>query len=263
LEAENIKVVLGMNSEQFETARELINTTEELTEKQSQILSIVALVQNKREIDELLQANTVEQSKLIERGVEPIEVTISEQIAATKFNLSKLDKAHQEYSEELDKLLTKDKGALSFVGSDEEALSQDQLRALEKENSILYQAQKEATSEYYKKSDEHDSLRESIQQAHLKLREDLRIEELQKKSFANTIDYIYADLRGLEQASATTAQGIKIQTGIIRGLKSKTEVQAEPRIDAPFSMKQQIAHNKEMAALTAAFEARLAKLSQS
>ena len=259
LEAVSLNAVLGMNDEQFEIARELINTAEELTEQERQILDFVALVQDESEIneklEELLQANIAEQSKLIERGVEPVEATISEQIATNKFNLSKLDETYLEYSKELDQLSARDKGSF------EEALSQDQLSALEKEKSILKKAQQEATSEYYAQSEEHESLRENIQKSHLKLREDLRVEELQKKSLGNKIDSIYAELIGLEQESNKIAQSIKIQTRTIKGLESTAEVQAEPIIDVPLSIKQQIAHNKKMSALTAAFEARLAKAS--
>ena len=259
LEAVSLNAVLGMNDEQFEIARELINTAEELTEQERQILDFVALVQDESEIneklEELLQANIAEQSKLIERGVEPVEATISEQIATNKFNLSKLDETYLEYSKELDQLSARDKGSF------EEALSQDQLSALEKEKSILKKAQQEATSEYYAQSEEHESLRENIQKSHLKLREDLRVEELQKESLGNKIDSIYAELIGLEQESNKIAQSIKIQTRTIKGLESTAEVQAEPIIDVPLSIKQQIAHNKKMSALTAAFEARLAKAS--
>ena len=259
LEAVSLNAVLGMNDEQFEIARELINTAEELTEQERQILDFVALVQDESEIneklDELLQANNAEQSKLIERGVEPVEATISEQIATNKFNLSKLDETYLEYSKELDQLSARDKGSF------EEALSQDQLSALEKENSILKKAQQEATSEYYAQSEEHESLRENIQKSHLKLREDLRVEELQKESLGNKFDSIYAELGGLEQESNKIAQSIKIQTRTIKGLESTAEVQAEPIIDVPLSIKQQIAHNKKMSALTAAFEERLAKAS--
>ena len=259
LEAVSLNAVLGMNDEQFEIARELINTAEELTEQERQILDFVALVQDESEIneklEELLQANIAEQSKLIERGVEPVEATISEQIATNKFNLSKLDETYLEYSKELDQLSARDKGSF------EEALSKDQLSALEKEKSILKKAQQEATSEYYAQSEEHESLRENIQKSHLKLREDLRVEELQKESLGNKIDSIYAELIGLEQESNKIAQSIKIQTRTIKGLESTAEVQAEPIIDVPLSIKQQIAHNKKMSALTAAFEARLAKAS--